>query len=813
MLPGRDILSLKPSSPLSFSFQRIGLVGTLCIINIALIIFLGGLMMLLSGQKSFLFLTFLITASAGSMIILLLIRLEKLNFSTQSQQIEALAYEKLSLPLLIFTPDFHFIYGNKKAQEECWWAESLAILKSSLSTEDSQDALSRLLEALASHKESTETLSLTGEKGKETWRIHTLPLGGKALWQCHALKAQEDRGMASSGQLKIITSLMDSAPDGVFSINEKGIILFCNEKFAKWLGYAREDMIGVSLLKFLASPLPQETINPLELQGKCDFMTSASRVKSIFLDQTQIPFGKGLITYSLAYLHTPFDNQSDLSRVLNMSPHPVICLDEKGHIQDSNFLFRDQFWPAGLSTRGASFLDFVADAGQADVQNAFQAFLNGKEDMNPLEIHLKDGRESIVAAYFATLSLNNRKGVFVQLIDITEQKRIESQLVQSQKMQAVGQLAGGIAHDFNNLLTAMIGFCDLLLLRHTPGDQSFTDVMQIKQNANRAANLVRQLLAFSRQQTLQPKIIDITESLAELSALLRRLIGSNIELKIKHGRDLWLVLVDQIQLEQVIINLAVNARDAMEGDGSITITTQNYELKKAKRYGHDVIPAGAYVLIEISDTGAGIKPENIDRIFDPFFSTKDVGSGTGLGLSTVYGIVKQTGGFIQVSSQLGQGTTFSIYLPRSTPEETTTASSPLREKTIPQDLSGSSTILLVEDEDAVRLFSARALRSKGYKVMEAINGADALEFMKSTQEKIDLVISDVAMPQMNGPTFINKITELGIAPKVLFISGYTEDTFYNQLKDEEKVSFLPKPFSLSDLAIRVKEILAEKPHK
>jgi PAS domain S-box len=274
---------------------------------------------------------------------------------------------------------------------------------------------------------------------------------------------------------------MDSAPDGLFSINEKGIILFCNEKFAQWLGYTREDMIGAPLVKFLANTREQTDINPLDLQGKCDFMTSSSRVKSIFLDQTHVPFNKGFITYSLAYLHTPFDNQSDLSRVLNMSPHPVICLDEKGYIQDSNFLFRDQFWPAGISTHGASFFDFVVDSQQEEVKNAFQDFLNGKEDATPFEIPLKDAHESIVAAHLATLSLKNRKGLFVQLIDITEQKRIESQLVQSQKMQAVGQLAGGIAHDFNNLLTAMIGFCDLLLLRHTPGDQSFTDVMQIKQ--------------------------------------------------------------------------------------------------------------------------------------------------------------------------------------------------------------------------------------------------------------------------------------------------------------------------------------------
>src|SRR5437763_360736 len=234
----------------------------------------------------------------------------------------------------------------------------------------------------------------------------------------------------------------------------------------------------------------------------------------------------------------------------------------------------------------------------------------------------------------------------LHFIDVTEQKSLEIQFAQSQKIQAVGQLAGGVAHDFNNLLTAMIGFCDLLLLRFQPGDPSFGDIMQIQQNANRAANLVRQLLAFSRQQTLQPRIIDITDVLVELSHLLRRLIGENIELKVVHGRDLGLAKVDQGQLEQVIINLAVNARDAMQGGGTLTIRTANLSQANTVRRGHEVMPAGDYVQIEVADTGTGIAKEHLARIFEPFFSTKEGGSGPALGLSTVYGIVKQTGGLI-----------------------------------------------------------------------------------------------------------------------------------------------------------------------
>jgi two-component system cell cycle sensor histidine kinase/response regulator CckA len=378
-------------------------------------------------------------------------------------------------------------------------------------------------------------------------------------------------------------------------------------------------------------------------------------------------------------------------------------------------------------------------------------------------------------------------------------------------MQAVGQLAGGVAHDFNNLLTAMIGFCDLLLMRFRPGDPSFADIMQIKQNANRAANLVRQLLAFSRQQTLQPRIIDITDVLVELSHLLRRLIGENIELKVVHGRDLGLAKVDQGQLEQVIINLAVNARDAMQGGGTLTIRTANVNQASGIRRGHEIMPAGNYVLIEVSDTGVGIAKEHLARIFEPFFSTKEVGSGTGLGLSTVYGIVKQTGGFIFVDSAPGRGATFQIYLPRhqlvdaaaisTRPGDTT-------ETLAPKDLTGVGTVMLVEDEDPVRIFGARALRNKGYKVLEAKSGEAALELIQTADGPIDLLITDVVMPNMDGPALVREVREIHPDMKVIFISGYTEDAFRQRLDSNSDIHFLPKPFSLKQLATKVKEVIS-----
>ncbi len=334
-------------------------------------------------------------------------------------------------------------------------------------------------------------------------------------------------------------------------------------------------------------------------------------------------------------------------------------------------------------------------------------------------------------------------------------------MAQSQKMQAVGQLAGGIAHDFNNLLTAMIGFCDLLLVRHRAGDQSFADIMQIKQNANRAANLVRQLLAFSRQQTLQPRVLNITDVLAELSHLLRRLIGENIELKMTHGRDLSPVKVDHGQLEQVIINLAVNARDAMIGGGTLTIRTENVATAQPMTRGSEIMPPGNYVMVQVIDTGhrhsAGASSTaSSSRSSPPRKSAPAPASGCRRSMASS----SRPAASSSWTSKPKQGATFSIYLPRHVPD----AASPepviaenMAEAVQTADLTGIGTVLLVEDEDAVRLFGARALRNKGYKVLEARSGEAALEIINSAaanKQPIDLLITDVVMPRMDGPTLI-----------------------------------------------------------
>ena len=463
---------------------------------------------------------------------------------------------------------------------------------------------------------------------------------------------------------------------------------------------------------------------------------------------------------------------------------------------------------------GQPFADRVAKEDRGEISAALSKVVMGTARATHMEARMPGagGRELVTSLYASRLenALGELSGLAIHFIDTTEHKNLEVQFAQSQKMQAIGQLAGGVAHDFNNLLTAMIGFSDLLLTRHGPDDPSFADIQQIKQNANRATNLVRQLLAFSRQQTLALVRLDITEAINELNSLLGRLIGEKIELNLEHGKDLMPVKADRGQFDQVIINLVVNARDAMPGGGQITIRTLPFSLDAPAQRGHDLMPAGNYVLIEVADTGVGIRKENMEKIFEPFFSTKEVGLGTGLGLSTVYGIVHQSGGFVFVDSAPGEGTTFSVYLPEYTEDgETEAAAAPPPPEAVPEgDLTGTGTVLLVEDEDAVRMFGARALRNKGYNVLEAENGEGALDVINATDENIDLIISDVVMPGMDGHTLVQLVRHELPDVKVILMSGYAEDVFRDEIDRDPTIQFLAKPFSLRELASKVKNVMA-----
>ena len=416
-----------------------------------------------------------------------------------------------------------------------------------------------------------------------------------------------------------------------------------------------------------------------------------------------------------------------------------------------------------------------------------------------------EGQEVFLQVAFTRTVLDGTPSVLAVLADATELKTLEAQFVQSQKMQAVGQLAGGVAHDFNNLLTAINGHCDLLLMRHDVADVEHGDLMQIRQNANRAAALVRQLLAFSRKQTLRPTVINLQDTLGELTHLLNRLLTDKVTLRIEHGADLAPVRVDERQFEQVVMNLVVNARDAMPRGGEVRISTRNIRLDKDLHRDRAVILQGDYVVIEVADSGSGIPEGKLHKIFEPFFTTKQVGEGTGLGLSTAYGIIKQTGGFIFADSPPDQGATFTIYLPSYDRIETAPAPDPETRRS--RDLTGRGLVLLVEDEDAVRSFAARALQLRGYTVVEASSGEEALETLKDPELAVDLMLSDVIMPGLDGPAWVREAQKTRPDTKVIFMSGYTEDAFVGGESGVPNAAFMPKPFTLNELTQRVKDHL------
>jgi two-component system, cell cycle sensor histidine kinase and response regulator CckA len=479
--------------------------------------------------------------------------------------------------------------------------------------------------------------------------------------------------------------------------------------------------------------------------------------------------------------------------------------------RDGRFLFlNDAFCRAvgqPVGSRPVYPGDLVVREDKAAVADTVRRFATGQAMTSDIAIRLRHQPEEPVALTIAGARGLGDAAVLLSIKDTSEESRLKKQVAQATKMQAIGQLAGGVAHDFNNILTGIIGHCDLMLMRHTPGDSDYDDIQQIKNNSNRAAALTRQLLAFSRQQTLRPQVLQMPDIVSDISNLLQRLLGETITLTVKHGRNLGAVRADPGQLEQVIVNLAVNGRDAMPRGGTLTLQTYAVSKAEVRKLGSDILPIADYTALAVSDTGSGIAPELLPKIFEPFFTTKDVGKGTGLGLSTVYGIVKQSGGFIFADSKPGEGATFVIYLPVHAEEAAPTASMP-RPKAKPTETWGSGTILLVEDEDMVRAVAERALVRNGYTVVTAENGEDALEILGARTD-IDLVVSDVVMPVMDGPTMVRKAREQFPNLPILFMSGYAEEQLRKMI-DLERIAFLPKPFSVQQLAEAVRDVLASK---
>ena len=479
-------------------------------------------------------------------------------------------------------------------------------------------------------------------------------------------------------------------------------------------------------------------------------------------------------------------------------PVPLLTLDQTGLILRANDAARDLLGDLAEGTQLSAVLDGLG----RDIRDWISDVAAGRSAGAAEVLHLKgDGPDRFVQV---TLGRCDGSLVTAVLSDASAMKTLEAQFVQSQKMQAIGQLAGGIAHDFNNLLTAITGHCDLLMLRHDKADPDYADLDQISQNANRAAALVRQLLAFSRKQTLKPQIMDLRDTLSDLTHLLNRLVGERIVLTFDHDPSLRMIRADRRQLEQVIMNLVVNARDAMPQGGDITVTTDNMSLATPTEIGKAILPPGEYVRVQVRDQGCGISPDDQAKIFEPFYTTKRLGEGTGLGLSTAYGIVKQTGGYIFCDSTVGEGSTFLLFFPvhdradmveEPVPEPARPAARPRREI--------DATVLLVEDEAPVRAFASRALKLQGFNVLEAACAEDALQLLTDQRLQVDVFVTDVVMPGMDGPAWVRTALRDRPQTRVIFMSGYAEDVFADGHQPVPNSVFLAKPFSLSDLTALV----------
>ena len=693
--------------------------------------------------------------------------------------------------------------------------------------------LSKAVKAGVSRTEVLPAIMFGDHHSPVQYEASVAPLGKtKALWR---LRRVDSATASRSGSVDPRALYVEDAPVGFFSARRDGRVVYVNQTLRAMLGLP-EEPAGLRLEDILRPEglkLMKREVRGAASQRAEVVMRARDGVESpAQLITTWSGKGPDALTRSVVYVANTSESAirrapaapasaESIQQSLNRSddtmfadaPFGVVRLDGEGVetavMLDANRALLDM--TEGRAQPGARFADlFVADQGPARLAEQLGKALDGA-------VNLKLAGETAKSVdVFIAIDRQGRPSA-AYVIDTTEKKLLEQRVAQGSKLQAIGQLAGELAHDFNNLLQGIILNVNKLQVRHPPGDPTFFELKSINEFASRGAELVRTLLAYSRKQVFRQDVFDVSDVLSDYYVLLRDIIDERIKLDIVHGRDLPRIKADKGQLETALTNLCTNARDAMidkNGGGNLTIKTSRSDAAAARKDGFVHVTEGDYVLIEVIDTGAGIPPELMQKIFEPFFTTKAVGHGTGLGLATVYGIVKQSGGYIYPVSKQGRGTTFKIFLPAWTGEADEGQPDTVFEQPAPAppssgkgDLAGRGRILLVEDEDGVRGIAAQLLASCGYHVIEAADGEKALEIIKENAGDIDLLISDVVMPGMDGPALLREARPWLTKTRVMFISGYAERDLAKTLEEERAISFLPKPFTLRQLAERVKSEL------
>jgi len=841
-----------PPAGATGSAERGGSIWMVLLVAVALIAALGAIMMLGGSNAelyTFGFLTVLASVGVFSLFAFAC-GILRVRASDRGNPLIKAVVDGAPEAVVVTANDGPVVYGNPAYLgliEASDAKELRPVERAFIGDADASEAIYRLLRAAREGRQLEEEVRVTGMKDRPArWlRFRIRPLGGDkrgarlTVWSIADVTRERERQENVFQELQHAIDYLDHAPAGFFSVAHNGDVVYLNATLANWLGHDLAEVgsgglklgelvagDGAALLTTLpATPGEVKTeVLDLDLRTRSGGTVPVRVLHKIAYGADGTPGASRTLVLNRAR-----DDRSDPQRAAEIrfvrffhhTPMAIATIDKHGGVVRTNPLFARLFHSASsVEAKERSIVATVAPRDREALQSAIWQAALGKTDIAPVDAMLAGDGERFGRFYVTAVEEEDRdqESAIVYALETTAQRELENKVAQQQKMELVGQLAGGIAHDFNNVLSAIMMATDFLLNAHKPTDPSFGDIMQIKQNANRAASLVRHLLAFSRKQTLRPQVLDIGEALSDLTMLLRRLIGEKVALDVVHGRDLWPVKVDISQFEQVIVNLAVNARDAMPNGGRLTVRTSNVTAQESVLFNAKGMPAADYVLVEVADTGFGIPANIIGKIFEPFFSTKEVGKGTGLGLSTVYGIIKQTGGFVYVDSVEHKGTVFRIFLPRHAAsaqdvaaERDEAAAGALADRKSPDsvDLTGQGTILLVEDEEGLRQLNARGLASRGYTVLEAGNGIEAIEMLENSDSEVDLVVSDVVMPEMDGPTLLRELRRRNPNLKIIFVSGYAEDAFQKHMPtDGERPAFLPKPFTLKQLVNAVKETLA-----